>query len=317
MTKDELGDILRWPFSRKARKRLATRPRPPQCRRLFMTLVVRDEADTIEKSIRFHHAMGVDGFVVSSHNSKDATNAILDRLAAEGLVKRLFVRTTPDHRHGEWVNEMVRCAGEEFGADWVINADGDEFYYSEALDLKKSINACEGANALWIDSTFLFPDDKPNFFESTYFVTRPLRTFEAEQAGVAGDPAFADFIESQGCTKVIHRTSGFLSVTNGNHDVSMMHRIKCHAGGIRLYHYHVRNYAGYEGKVRRWMDSARLMPEGQCAHLKHMVALYECGQLREDYDRRYSAAKRQRLIELGVVAHDPSVRNFMAKEGLL
>ena len=26
---------------------------------------------------------------------------------------------------------------------------------------------------------------------------------------------------------------------------------------------------------------------------------------------------RQRLIELGAVAHDPSVRNFMAKEGLL
>jgi len=317
MEKCVLKDIFMWPFSRKARRRIATRPRPPQCKRLFMTLVVRDEEDTVEKSIRFHHAMGVDGFIVSSHNSVDGTNAILERLADEGLVKRVFLRTTPDHRHGEWVNEMVRCARDEFGADWVVNADGDEFYYSEDLDLKKSINACDGANALWVDSTFLFPDDKPNFFESTFFVTRPLRQFEAEQAGVAGDPEFADFIGSQGCTKVLHRTKGFISVTNGNHDVSIEHRIKCHAGGIRLYHYHVRNYAGYEGKVRRWRDSARLMPEGQCAHLKRMVALYEEGRLREDYDRRYGAAKLQRLIELGAVTCDPSVKNFMALEGLI
>lgn len=317
MKKDELRTLMMWPFSRKARKRWAARPRPPQCRRLFMTLVVRDEEATLEKTIRFHRAMGVDGFIVSSHNSKDGTNAILERLSREGLVKKMFLRTTPDHRHGEWVGEMVRCARDEFGADWVINADGDEFFYSSRLDLKASIDECEGANALWVDSFFLFPDDKENFFRSTYFATRPLQRFEAEQAGVADDPGYADYIGSQGCTKVIHRTRGFIAVTNGNHDVLMKHRVRCPAAGIRLYHYHVRNYAGYEGKVRRWLDSARLMPKGQGEHMKHMIDLYESGELRADYDRRYSRERLERLVALGVVVNDPSVMNFMEREGLL
>lgn len=269
--------MLKCLVSRKARRRFAATNPWTGCHRLVMTYVIRDEAETIERSIRFHAAMGVDGFIVSSHNSVDGTNEILERLKAEGLVLEIFYRQTHEHRHSEWVNEMVRLAKRKFHADWVINADGDELYYSDQLDLKKSIMECGGANSLWVDSLFVFPTDEENCFENAYFAVRPLQRFEAEMFGVAEDPDFDDYIGSRGCTKVIHRTRGFRSVGDGNHNVTLRHERKCRAAGIRLYHLHIRNYKGYEAKVRRWSESAKLSPEGMNNHLKKMVALYEGG----------------------------------------
>lgn len=310
-------DYVRWPFSRRIRRKIrrCAKGNTERCT-LVMTLVVRNEEDIVESHIRFHRAMGVDAFIVSSHNSTDKTNVILKRLQQEGLIWKIYYRTTPEHRHAEWVNEMVHCA-HKYGADWVINADGDEFYYSDKLDLKKSILESQNANSLWVDSIFLFPDNEDNFLLSTYFVTRPMQKFEAQMLGVMDNDLYVDYIGSQGCTKVIHKTKGFISVVDGNHDVVMKNKVFCRAAGIRLYHYHIRNYSGYEGKVKRWIASARFMPEGQGTHMKHMVQLYEQGLLKEDYERRFSAQVKACLIAAGVVTNDPSVKNFMVKEGII
>lgn len=309
--------MLKCLVSRKARRAFAATNPWTGCHRLIMTYVIRDEAETIEQSIRFHAAMGVDGFIVSSHNSVDGTNEILERLKKEGLVLDILYRQTKDHRHSEWVNEMVRIASCKYHADWVVNADGDELYYSDQLDLKKSILECGGANSLWVDSLFVFPDNEQDCFQNAYFATRPLQRFEAQMFGVAEDPDFADYIGSQGCTKVIHRTRGFRRIGAGNHNVTLSRERRCRAAGIRLYHLHIRNYKGYEAKVRRWFDSAKLMPQGMGEHMKEMVALYERGGLRADYDRRFGPRMRRRLLDLGVISFDPSVRNFMRWKGLL
>lgn len=39
--------------------------------KLIITLLVKDEEDILETNIRFHKAMGADGFIVTSHNSTD------------------------------------------------------------------------------------------------------------------------------------------------------------------------------------------------------------------------------------------------------
>ena len=315
MSKTDFIDLLKYPFSHRARRRV--RDRRKQIK-LIMTLVVKNEENIIEQNIRFHHAMGVDGFIVTTHNCTDHTVSILNKLKKEGFVIETIKKTTPDHKHKIWVNEMVHFAKNKMGADWVINADADEFYYSQSLDLKKSIiNEMSGkTNVLWVDSLFLFPDDRPDFLNCPYFVVNPFTKFKAEELKIDVDPLFEDFIGSQGCTKVIHKTHGFKSVVDGNHDVYMRNRVKHQSADIRLYHFHIRNYYGWEEKVKRWQKSIFLLPEDQGIHMKNMVRLYEAGKLRKEYDKKYGKKMRDFLIENGVVSRDLSVSDFMRNRGI-
>ncbi len=95
-----------------------------------MTLKVRDEEDVLEANLRFHVAQGVDFFVVTDNDSTDATPQILDRYARAGLV-HLLHEPSGDYQnvHGDWVTRMARMAFTDFGADWVINNDADEFWW--------------------------------------------------------------------------------------------------------------------------------------------------------------------------------------------
>jgi hypothetical protein len=104
--------------------------------RIVMTLMVRDEADIIERQLQFHLAAGVDFFVVTDHESADGTSEILERYVRAGVLHRIPVVSSAK-RQAEWVTSMARMAAGDFGADWVINSDADEFWWPVGGDLKE------------------------------------------------------------------------------------------------------------------------------------------------------------------------------------
>ena len=309
-------DFLNYPFSGQARRRV--RERRKQIK-LIMTLVVKNEEDIIEQNIRFHHAMGVDGFIVTAHNCTDKTNEILERLRDEGLVLHIFYETTPDHKLNVWVARMVELATRKYHTNWMINADADEFYYSKSFNLKESIakSSAGVANVLWVDSLFLFPDDRADFLNCPYFVTNPFTKFKAQELKIDTDTLFEDFIGSQGCTKVIHKTSGHPKPQKGNHTIIIDNPVVIESADIKLFHFHIQNYKKYEAKVKRWIEPVKYKPAGEGEHLKHMVALYQNGKLRDEYDRKYGTEMREFLIENGVVTRDLSVSDFMRYQGII
>jgi len=94
--------------------------------KITMTLLVRNEQDIIAENIRFHHALGVDSFIVMDNLSTDATPDIIKELSREIDIDYLR-QSQDDYNQWQWVTELARAAAVDHKADWVINNDADEF----------------------------------------------------------------------------------------------------------------------------------------------------------------------------------------------
>jgi hypothetical protein len=104
--------------------------------RLVMTLLVRDEADVVDAQLAFHLHAGVDVVIAMDNGSTDGTLEILERYERAGCLVLLH-ETGEDMRQQEWVTRMARLAATDLGADWVINADADEFWWPRGGTLKE------------------------------------------------------------------------------------------------------------------------------------------------------------------------------------
>jgi glycosyltransferase involved in cell wall biosynthesis len=104
-----------------------------------MTLLARNEADIIDAHLAFHLNAGVDLVLVIDNGSEDGTTEILESYARDGHVD--LIRDEGELNQPEWVTRMARRAATDFGADWVINSDADEFYWPRGGTLKDVLSA--------------------------------------------------------------------------------------------------------------------------------------------------------------------------------
>lgn len=107
-----------------------------------MALKIRDEGDVLEHNFRFHHALGVDHFIVTDNGSEDETTDILARYTAAGLLTVIEAPGTDYREQGaQWMTDMARLAATELGADWVVHTDADEFWWPIDGGLKETLGA--------------------------------------------------------------------------------------------------------------------------------------------------------------------------------
>jgi hypothetical protein len=103
-------------------------------------MLARDEADVVDDQIAFHLEAGVDFVVATDNRSRDGTTEILERYAREGSLH--LIREEGEYlRQAEWITRMGRMAATDFGADWVIHSDADEFWWPRGESLKEVLSS--------------------------------------------------------------------------------------------------------------------------------------------------------------------------------
>ncbi len=172
--------------------------------RIVMTLLVRDEADVVDEQLRFHLDRGVDFVIATDHLSVDGTSEILRRYEREGYA-HVIREERKEHAQPVYVTHMARLAATQFGADWVINADADEFWWPREGSFQEILAAVPNRFGVVIGSWRHFvlrPDSEEPFYERMRWRRPPSReVLNPYGPGI----------------KVLHRADPHVRVGGGNH----------------------------------------------------------------------------------------------------
>jgi hypothetical protein len=183
--------------------------------KLVMTMMVRNEADVIAAMVEHHLAQGIDLIIATDNASVDGTREILAQYAERGLVE---LHDDPRHakQQADVVTRMARSAYTEHGADWVINADADEFYVP--LDRSRTVRevleeiptSLQAFTADVVNLTGTPARQGAGFRRLTWRDNRPEETL-MDVAGLHAHPT----------PNAIHVGSPDVSVQLGNHFISI------------------------------------------------------------------------------------------------
>jgi len=172
-----------------------------------MTILVRDEIDIIKDMIDFHLAQGVDHIIITDNGSVDGTYEACKEYTNTGKVE-LLEEPASDFSQHRWVTRMANIAYEKYNADWVINADADEFF----LPLKKNVN---------------LKDTLKRVKSNISALRLPRHDFVSNERAMKVSPSVEmiyrktvslNFKGSLLPPKVIHRGSPNTVIPQGNHD---------------------------------------------------------------------------------------------------
>ena len=271
--------------------------------RLVMTVLARDEADVIDAQLAFHLHAGVDFVIATDNRSQDATPEILERYERAGRL-RLLHEDGEDMRQELWVARMARLAATEHGADWVINADADEFWWPRSGSLKDVLAAVPErygvVRGCW-----------------RHFLPRPLTdeqffermTIRQCVPAHPGDKATI-FHAHQ---KVAHRADPEVEIDPGNHDATSPRLVPLRSWHpLEILHFSLRTPAQLERKaVRDWVGWTR-NPYGTALHQELAYAAVREGRI-EEYFESFVLGRDElrRGLEDGSLAVDTRLRDAL------
>lgn len=270
-----------------------------------MTLMVRDEADIIEAMLEHHAAQGVSTFVITDNGSVDSTVELIEAFAEQHDVD---LRHDSEHRkqQGSTVTLMAREAHTLHGADWVVNADADEFWVpiDRARTLSEVIAEMPGSiKSLPVPVTDMTGEPAESGTGISRLVYRDFRP--APQLNDAG-------IFAHSTPDVIHVGNPDVEVVQGNHFVNMVVGELLDAQlGIEVMHFPWRSWSQFRRKVEnagRAYDANPLLNPSPNHHGMRDYRRLQHGTLLASYVMRHPDSEQlARGLERGWFVLDDSL----------
>lgn len=228
--------------------------------------MVRNEADIVEAFIR-HHADHVDGLLIADNLSDDETLDILDRLAVELPNLVVTIDNDPAYRQSEKMTALAHRARVEFGAEWIIPADADEFWLPNAGTLAEVCQAQPPRVGILPAAVFDHVLTHGEGFDSmTYRMREP-------------QPRWA-----QPRVKVACRARADLTIDMGNHWARYARRLASRLDLLTIRHFPIRSFEQFARKSRQGAAALQLadLPRSSGAHWRRWGSMSDV-QLRAKF----------------------------------
>jgi len=220
---------------------------------LVLTLLVRDEADIVGSTVDFHLSRGADFVIATDHRSVDGSREILERYEREGVLR--LVREDGDAFDSQaFRTRMARMAAEEYGADWVIGADADEFFWPRAGSLADALAAVPDrfgvVRAPWRffvprpDGDVFFAERMTARLSPSAWLAHPLSLYKPD-------------------VKIAHRGRADVVVQGGNHRLLSSGLAVAPWHPIEALHFPIRSVEQLERKMAHWSRAGRAWVSGR------------------------------------------------------
>jgi Glycosyl transferase family 2 len=293
---------------------------------LVMTLKVRDEEDVIEDNLRFHSALGVDFFVVMDNGSVDRTPEILARYEDAGLAHVLRDESGDLRTLGaEWYTRMGRMAATEFGADWVIHNDADEFWWPLTGSLKQALAAVPEQFGAVVAPRAEFvgrPDGPGSFAER--LVVREARSSLQPKVAHRADPdvvvlhrgahdvaaaANGDLWRAlRPPGRAVHRSVRGVEDAPGEADIRL---VWAPIWPLRIFHFPLRSFRQFQRRTEISLRHGGFRDSGRFRRLRRH---YEQGRLEELYaELIWDDAAVEEGIREGQLVRDERLANLLPR----
>jgi len=240
---------------------------------LVMTLLARDEIDVVDSWLAFHLNAGADLVIATDNRSQDGTTEVLEEYERSGQL-HLIREAGEDLRQDEWVTRMARLAATEYGADWVINSDADEFWWPRGASLSDVLAAVPrryGTVGAFL-RVFCPRSGEGDFAERM--------TVRFSALAPINDPASL----YKPIRKIVHRGHPEIRLTRGNHAVVDSPFAPLRGWfPVEVLHFPLRSAAQCELKARLQANAWRHIDRTPTAYHAQMFEALERGTIDEYY----------------------------------
>ena len=259
--------------------------------KIVLVTNVFDQGDILGDYLQWYLDLGVDFIVVQEYGSSDNTHDVLERFAGTGSVA-WFTLPERNMQKYDMGTAVAKIARDQYGADWVIQCDADEFLCADG-DLRSILRTAENSNLTVLNVPVLNmtgPVLKPGQSAQgalSLCINRPTQVLPEH---AVSDDLPVPHIFMKVPPKTIVRAAALVKYSAGTHGATTAWGHTGEIAGLRFLHFPMRGFDKFEKKIQNtaaWLNDNPHLSVTWGWHWRRFIRFHQNGRLREEYEAQF------------------------------